>query len=264
MERLLIGVAAAAAIALLAAVYGAVGVGTGGGTPGTSQNFQLVGHNALFDRGMNAALAMFTRHGRTFVYVGNRTDGSDSCGDLNGSGPVAPVLPPNNQQGTCTHVHPGILIVEVTDPTHPTVVGEIPVSVAAPNAAGQPVGVTSRELRVWPEKKLLIELTFRCSRVIHVCPRGNDTTFPFDFKFFDLSDPVHPRLIGTHVTRSQAGVAIKPHEFYLWVDPKNDDRALLWESTPSSSVDPNRPNLVIEDISDVADGGAVRLVAQGN
>src|SRR5262245_11452979 len=264
MKRLLICVAAAAAIALPAAVYGAVGVGTGGGTPGTSQNFQLVGHNALFDRGMNAALAMFTRHGRTFVYVGNRSDGSDSCGDLNGSGPVVPVLPPNNQQGTCTHIHPGILNVEVTDPAHPAVVGEIPASVAAPNAAGQPVGVTSRELRVWPEKKLLIELSFRCSRTIHVCPRGNDTTFPFDYKFFDLSDPVHPVLIRRHVTRSAAGVAIKPHEFFLWVDPNNDDRALLFESTPSVSVDPARPNFVVEDISSVPGGGDVRLVAQGN
>jgi len=264
MKRLLICVAAAAAIALPAAVYGAVGVGTGGGTPGTSQNFQLVGHNALFDRGMNAALAMFTRHGRTFVYVGNRSDGSDSCGDLNGSGPVVPVLPPNNQQGTCTHIHPGILIVEVTDPAHPAVVGEIPASVAAPNAAGQPVGVTSRELRVWPEKKLLIELSFRCSRTIHVCPRGNDTTFPFDYKFFDLSDPVHPVLIRRHVTRSAAGVAIKPHEFFLWVDPNNDDRALLFESTPAVSADPARPNFVVEDISDVPNGGPVTLIAEGN
>jgi hypothetical protein len=264
MKRLLLCVAAAAAIALPAAVYGAVGVGTGGGTPGTSENFQLVGHNALFDRGMNAALALFTRRGRTFVYIGNRSDGSDSCGDLNGSGPVAPVLPPNNQQGTCTHVHPGILIVEVTDPAHPTVVGEIPASVAAPNAAGQPVGVTSRELRVWPQKKLLIELSFRCSRTIHVCPRGDDTTFPFDYKFFDLSDPVHPVLIRRHVTRSAAGLAIKPHEFFLWVDPNDGARALLFESTPSVSVNPARPNFVVEDISDVPNGGPVRLVAEGN
>jgi LVIVD repeat len=111
---------------------------------------------------------------------------------------------------------------------------------------------------------LLIEMTFRCSRVIHVCPRGNDATFPFDIKFFDLSDPVHPRFLLSHVTRSSAGVAIKPHEFYLWIDPNNKDRALIWESTPTVLVDPARPNLVIEDISDVPDGGDVRLVAEGN
>jgi hypothetical protein len=117
---------------------------------------------------------------------------------------------------------------------------------------------------VWPEKKLLIELTFRCSRVIHACPRGNDTTFPFDYKFFDLTDPVHPQLIKRHVTRSSLGAAIKPHEFFLWIDPKNQNRALLFESTPTVSVNPARPNFVIEDISAVPTGGDVRLVAEGN
>ncbi len=243
-----------------ASAHAAVVVGAGGGTPGTSLNFELVGHNPLFNRGENAALAIFGH----FVYIGNRSDGSNSCGDLNGVGPIAPVLKPTNPDGTCTHVHPGILIVDIQDVTNPTVVGEIPASVAAPNAAGQPAGVTSRELRIWPEKKLLIELSFRCSRVIHSCPRGNDTTFPFDYKFFDLSDPVHPQLIGRHVTKSSAGVAIKPHEFYLWIDPTNKDRALLYESTPSTSVNPTRPNLVIEDISAVPSGGDVKLVAEGN
>jgi hypothetical protein len=235
-HRLLLGLAAVLVFALPAAVQGAVGVGNGGGTPGTSHHFRVIGHEPLFNRGMNAALAVFDH----FVYVGNRTDGQ------------------------ARHPHPGILIVDVADPQQPEAVGEIPASVAAPNAAGTPEGVTSRELRVWPEKNLLIELTFRCSSVIHDCPPGNDTTFPFDYKFFDLTDPVHPRLVRRHVTRSQAGLAIKPHEFFLWIDPEDEDRALLWESTPSASVDPQRPNLVIEDISDVPNGGPVRLVAQGN
>src|SRR6266700_8139863 len=169
-------------------------VGPGGGIPGTSQNITLVGHNPLFNRGMNAALTIFDH----FVYIGNRSDGSNSCGDLNGTGPIAPVLTPTNPDGTCTHTRPGILIVDIGDPANPTVVGEIPADVAAPNAAGQPVGVTARELRVWPEKQLLIVLTFRCIRVIHACPRGNDVTFPFDYKFFDLSDPVHPQLVKRH------------------------------------------------------------------
>jgi hypothetical protein len=238
-------------------------VGPGGGTPDSSLNFELVGHNSLYGRGMNAALAIYDH----FVYVGNRTDASNSCGDFNSSGAINPVLTPTNPDGTCTHVHPGILIVDVADPETPTVVGEISASVAAPNAAGETSGVTSRELRVWPAKKLLIELSFRCSRVIHACPRGNDTTFPFDYKFFDLSDPVHPQLIKRHVTTSAAGVAIKPHEFFLWVDPNNHDRALLYESTPFSgagSTNPARPQFVVEDISAVPEGGDVRLVAQGN
>jgi hypothetical protein len=242
MKRFLLalGVLAAGLAATAGAVRGDTVIAPGGGTPGTAKHFKLVGHEPLFARGMNAAPALFDAGRRTYVYVGNRTDGQ------------------------ARHVRPGILIVDVTRPSKPAVVGEIPVTIAAPNAAGTPEGVTSRELRVWPQKKLLIELSFRCSAQIHDCPPGNDTTYPFDYKFFDLSDPVHPRLISRHVTRSQAGVPIKPHEFFLWIDPEDDDRALLWESTPTSSVDPSRPNFVIEDISDVADGGPVRLVAQGN
>jgi hypothetical protein len=223
-------VALAAVLALPLGVTAAVGVGPGGGTPGTSLNFRLVGHNPLFNRGMNAAPAIYDH----YVYVGNRTDGQ------------------------AQHPRPGILIVDVADPSNPTVVGEI----GPPHAAQ--VGITTRELRVWPEKKLLMVMTFRCSSTIHDCPPGNDTTFPFDIKFFDLSDPLNPRFLRSHVTRSSAGTAIKPHEFYLWIDPQNSDRALIWESTPTSSVNPARPNLVIEDVSAVPGGGPVRLVAEGN
>src|SRR6266542_3489150 len=107
-------------LATAAATPGDVGVRTGGGTPGTSRNFTLVGHNPLFDRGMNAAQAIFNN----LVYIGNRTDGSNSCGDFNATGPVAPVLPPTNPDGTCPHVHPGILVVDAANPANPTVVGE--------------------------------------------------------------------------------------------------------------------------------------------
>src|SRR5207247_2489845 len=228
-------------LALPRVALGDVSVGTGGGTPGTSSNFQLVGANQLFDRGMNAALAIYDH----YAYVGNRTDGSDTCG----------VGDPRSGVTPCPHPHPGILITDIADPANPTVVGEI-----GPPYAGQ-VGITTRELRVWPQKKLLMVMTFRCSAVIHACPAGNDTTFPFDIKFFDLSDPVHPRFISSYVPTSAAGTKVKPHEMYLWVDPKNRDRALLWLSTPSVSVNPARPNLMIVDISAVPSGGSVRALA---
>src|ERR671936_515675 len=51
---------------------------------------------------------------------------------------------------------------------------------------------------------------------------------------------------------------------FLSVDPKDDDRALLWLSTPSSSTNPKRPQLMIVDISAVPAGGPVREVAEGN
>jgi hypothetical protein len=99
------------ALALPSAANAAVGVGPGGGTPGTSSNFVLVGSNPLFNRGMNAALTIFDH----FVYIGNRTDGSSTCGVGDPRGPGA----------NCPHPHPGVLILDVKDPTHPAVVGEI-------------------------------------------------------------------------------------------------------------------------------------------
>ena len=240
-----------AALALLVVVLtmpevalGDTTVAPGGGTPGTSSNFRLVGHEPLFGRGMNAALAVFGH----YVYVGNRTDGSDVCG---AGDPRAGVTP-------CPHPHPGILIVDAADPRHPAVVGEI-----GPPHAGL-VGITTRELRVWPQRKLLIVITFRCSAQIHACPPGNDTTFPFDLKFFDLADPIHPRFISSYVPTSRAGVQVKPHEMYLWVDPRDPGRALLWLSTPTLSVNPNRPNLMIVDISQVPSGGPPVGIAEGN
>ena len=150
------------------------------------------------------------------------------------------------------------MIVNIKDPTNPTIVGEI-----GPPFEGN-VGITSRELRVLPQHKLLMVMNFRCSSVIHACPRGNDTTFPFDIKFYDLSDPVHPRFLLSYVPTSKAGLKVKPHEMFLWIDLKNPDRALLWLSTPSTSVNPARPNMMIVDISAVPSGGAVRELAEGN
>lgn len=216
-----------------------VGVGRGGGTPGTSKHFRLVGHDPLFARGMNAALAVYPDQatGRSFVYVGNRTDGSLPCSQ---TGDVQPCHDSAN-----IHRHTDILIEDVTDPTVPTTVGTI----GRPYAS-QP-GISTRELRVWPDQKLLLVMTFRCSSVIHDCAPGDDTTFPFDIKFFDLTDPVHPRFVGSYVPTSHAGTPVKPHEMYLWVDPHDADRALLWLSTPTDSVEPDDPNMMIVDISDV-------------
>ncbi len=128
-----------------------------------SSNFQLVGHNPLFDRGMNAAAAIF----QNFLYVGNRTDGSSRCGF---GDPRR--TDPNFGLDSCPHLHPGILILSISNPASPTVVGEIP---APLNTSGQPVGITSREVRVWPSKQLLMTMNFRCSSVIHACPRTKRT-----------------------------------------------------------------------------------------
>jgi hypothetical protein len=59
------------------AAHGIAAVGSAPATPGTSSNFQLVGKNPLFHRGMNAAPAIFGN----YLYVGNRSDGSNTCPD---------------------------------------------------------------------------------------------------------------------------------------------------------------------------------------
>jgi hypothetical protein len=162
-----------------------------------SEGFELVGHNPLFDRGMNAALAV---HG-DYAYIGNRTDGQPQ------------------------HRNPGILVTDVSDPANPEVVHEI----GRPDAAA--VGETSRELRIWPEQDLLVVLNFGCSSAIHACAAGE--AMGSRVTFFDIAGEkaAAPELVSTYEpTRT-------PHEFFLWVDPAApDERALIFQTTPTSST----------------------------
>ncbi|MBV9503288.1 MAG: hypothetical protein JO138_28270, partial [Acidobacteriaceae bacterium] len=193
---------------------------------------------------MNAALAIYDH----FVYIGNRTDSSSTCVGKTGEPSGA----------TCVHPHPGILIVDVREPSRPTVVGEL----NKPYAGN--LGITTRELRVWPQKRLLIVMNFRCSRHLHACASGTDAQFPFDISFFNLRNPLEPHFLTHYFPTSRAGVHVKPHEMFLWTDPDNSDRALLYISTPTTSKDPSLPNLIVADISRVADGRQPVEVAEGN
>ena len=219
-------------------------VGTWSAAAAASSHVELVGHEPLYNRGMNAAIALYDH----YAYIGSRTDSSSTCVGATG-------LPSG---ADCPHPHAGILIVDINDPSKPSVVGEI----GKPYAAK--IGVTTRELRVWPSKKLLIVMDFRCSAVIHACAKGTDKDFPFDIAFFDLTDPVHPAYLSHYVPTSHAGVAVKPHEMFLWIDPRDADRALLFLSTPTTSADPALPNLIVADISHVRGGGAAREIGEGN
>ena len=51
---------------------------------------------------------------------------------------------------------------------------------------------------------------------------------------------------------------------FLWVDPNNDDRALMFISTPALTTNPTVPNLMVVDISQVPNGGPVVELAEGN
>lgn len=215
-------------------------VGPGGHVPGTSRGFVQVGHTPLANRGMNAALAV---HGR-YVYVGSRTDGSSRCGV---GDPRIPVSGPDS----CPHVAPGVQVVDTLNPFRPRVVGEF----GAEFATGANLGQTSRELRVLPAQRLLAVMYFRCSAVIHACPQSPDV---WRIRFFDLAaDPVHPPLVATYVPSR------KPHEMFLWTDPRRTGRALLYLSTPTSSADPAVANLVVTDVSRAREG-VFTEIARGN
>lgn len=136
-------------------------------------SFELVGHSDLGARGMNSALAI----AGDIAYVGSRIE----------SKPV--------------------LIVDISKPEAPAVVGEI----GAPNEA-QP-GMSSRELRVVPDQHLLVVLNLQCSPDLHGCMGARPV--PENLSFFDITDPRSPQFIGRYDFTSQFRMARSPHEFFI-------------------------------------------------
>ena len=134
---------------------------------------------------------------RDYGYVGSRTDGS--------------------------HEHGGILVVDLSDPADPRVVSEI----GTPAAANP--GETSRELRVWPRQDLLVTLNFRCDLAAACRDRPR---VPTTFRFLDLrGDRARsPLLIASYDAPPTS------HEFFLWADPEDPSRALLYVSVVEGIV----------------------------
>ena len=173
--------------------------------------FDLVGHDALRNRGMNAGLAV---HG-DYAYVGSRTDG--------------------------LHPNAGVLVVDVSDPSAPTVVHEI----GKPNESN--IGETSRELRVLPEQELLVVMNLgsNCSFIIHACS-PTQLTVDDNYRFYDISGDkaAAPELVSEYVP------SVNPHEFFLWDDPKNKGRTLMFQSTPGGG----QTHLLVTDVSKARSG----------
>ena len=176
-------------------------------------SFELVGHEPLFNRGMNAALAV---HG-DYAYVGSRTDGKPA--DL------------NLTKG-------GIMVVDVSNPASPTIAKEM-----GPPDHGH-IGESSRELRVWRSQNILMVLATNCGMAqAHLCQTGPPATATYHFRFFDISgaNAANPKLILEYKPPQN------PHEFYLWEDPNNPERALLFAA-------PGGNRFQVYDISPVLEG----------
>jgi LVIVD repeat len=178
-------------------------------------SFKQVGHHALLNRGMNAAIAVH----EDYAYIGSRTDG----------GHGAP--------------HGGIMVVDISDPSDPELLG-MPFDAKA--------GESSRELRVWTAQEVLIVLNTNCGvgPTLHHCTEASIS----NIRFYDISgrNAKHPRLLNEF--------KVDTHEFFLWQDPKDRDRALIFAGNASSTCGtrgfaPSCP-FSVWDISGVPDGQA--------
>ncbi len=176
-----------------------------------AENLALVGHSPLQHRGLNSALAV----DGDVAYVGYRGDG--------------------------THAQAGIAIVDISDPTDPTLT-----SIFQPDEETEQ-GESSRELRIWPQQDLLIVLDFHCDPVAHACYGSAHEDQGPEYNLYDISGEKRwaPELVHAYTPSRE------PHEFFLWIDPAQPaDRALVFMSTPSGDGD----NLLVADISQARQG----------
>ena len=130
---------------------------------------------------------------KRYVYVGSRTDGKN-----------------NNAN------HAGVFVVDAQDPAHPFITKEM-----GPPYEGLP-GESSRELRVWRSQNVLIVLHTNCGgNGAHQCSIGSRSSM----RFYDISgaNAADPKLLYQN-TRDT-------HEFYIWEDPANPKRALLFAAS---------------------------------
>src|SRR3954470_4659376 len=154
-----------------------------------------------------------------YVYIGSRTDGKN-----------------NNANNA------GVLIVDAIDPAHPKIVNQM-----GPPYEGLS-NESSRELRVWRSHNVLIVLHTNCGgQGAHNCAQPSKSSM----RFYDISgdNGADPKLLYQN-TRDT-------HEFFIWEDPKNPDRALMFAASAGSSWQ-------IYDISPVLKGQAPTILFNGN
>jgi LVIVD repeat len=156
-----------------------------------------------------------------YAYIGSRTDGSHA----------------GQPQG-------GIMVVDISRPRRPELLTETPID-AKP-------GESSRELRVWRSQDILIVLNTNCGAgpTLHHCSLTEPEAR--NIRFYDISgeNAERPRLI-TQMDEHT-------HEFFLWEDPNDPDRALMFGGNAGSRCGehptPSCP-FTVWDISAVPEGG---------
>lgn len=155
-----------------------------------------------------------------YAYIGSRTDGGHED------------MP-----------HGGVMVVDISDPSDPTLLGP-PFDAKA--------GESSRELRIWKSQDILIVLNTNCGvgDALHHCTQPSIS----NFRFYDISgaNASDPQLLYQ--------LNVNTHEFFLWEDPSNPERALMFAGSAGSTCGtsggaPTCP-FSVWDISPVREGQA--------
>jgi hypothetical protein len=188
------------------------------------ENFKVLAYNPLPHFGGTVARG---RNGPTGIsgncfYVGNRLGRRTGTGELFGNA----AQPPDN------------LIVDIADPRNPRVVGEF-LTV---------LGATSRELRTIPDRNTLIVMNF--------ADGAPNSPAVNNYQVFDITDCRSPKLVQTFPIDN--GLA-NPHEFYLWRDPHNTNRHLLYTSIQGGTGSAIEPSLRVYEFMNPPHGSITRV-----
>lgn len=185
---------------------------------GLAENFELVGHLPLMD---------------DYQYAGNAPLGipRGSNGDITIAGDYVYV-------GSFVGYQPPV-IVDVSKPRDPTVVGPVPDAV--PGVGNGIEGIeASGNLLVVDQRAAMGGLGFDV-------PEGMPSR---GLAIYDISDPREPTLVARH---GYGG--LDTHTVSLWRDPTNSDRILAVQSFTDV------PDIKVLDLSDCLDGGDPKEVA---
>ena len=112
----------------------------------------------------------------------------------------------------------GVMVVDISDPSDPDLVGE-PFDPKA--------GESTRELRVWRSQDVLIVLNTNCGvgPTLHQCTQTSIS----NIRFYDISGrkAKRPKLLNEF--------KVDTHEFFLWEDPNDPERALIFAGNATST-----------------------------
>ena len=146
---------------------------------------------------------------KKYAYIGSRTDGKN--GNANNA---------------------GVMVVDIQDPSKPFIAHQM-----GPPYEGNPQE-SSRELRVWRSQDILIVLHTNCGgATAHVCQTPSRSSF----RYYDISGENAKRPVLLHQNN------LDTHEFFIWEDPHNPKRALLFAASAGS-------RLQIYDLSPLLEG----------